>query len=306
MNVQTNAILASLLQHLEAKQSKAVCEECGGPLNQNEAKKAGDGQMLCEECWGKMQGEAVESDEDVFSFYEWVGGNEFVEKSEKGPVVARVPSESNPEKEYEIRLGADGNFYCSCPAWKYQKKGVKERTCKHIKAWAKAHDMKMGEGDELVLADGEVMVLEMATEDVAALLQESGEKFKKLTKELAAKGVDDPKALAAWIGRKKLGKEEFQRRAAAGRKESVEGCNCGGVTEARSIGAIAQDIKADWKNVYFGAVPYLSAMMSLDKMSDSYGDDDARSIVTYFLGNAKTWKGPKAKEIKAELKALLK
>lgn len=45
-------------------------------------------------------------------------------------------------------------------------------------------------------------------------------KYDKLVKSLAAKGVDDPKALAASIGRKKLGKEEFQRRAAVGRERS--------------------------------------------------------------------------------------
>jgi hypothetical protein len=43
-------------------------------------------------------------------------------------------------------------------------------------------------------------------------------KYERLTRKLAAKGAANPKALAAWIGRKKLGKAEFQRRAAAGRR----------------------------------------------------------------------------------------
>jgi hypothetical protein len=42
--------------------------------------------------------------------------------------------------------------------------------------------------------------------------------YDKLVHKLAAKGSNDPKALAAWIGRKKLGKAEFQRRAKAGMK----------------------------------------------------------------------------------------
>ena len=42
--------------------------------------------------------------------------------------------------------------------------------------------------------------------------------YDKLVHKLAAKGSKDPKALAAWIGRKKLGKAEFQRRAKAGQK----------------------------------------------------------------------------------------
>ena len=43
-------------------------------------------------------------------------------------------------------------------------------------------------------------------------------KYERLTRKLAAQGSANPKALAAWIGRKKLGKAEFQRRAAAGRR----------------------------------------------------------------------------------------
>lgn len=46
-------------------------------------------------------------------------------------------------------------------------------------------------------------------------------KYEKLTRSLSAKGASNPKALAAWIGRKKLGKAEFQRRAAAGRKRAA-------------------------------------------------------------------------------------
>lgn len=42
-------------------------------------------------------------------------------------------------------------------------------------------------------------------------------KYAKLVGELRRKGVRDPRALAAHIGRNKLGKAEFQRRAKAGR-----------------------------------------------------------------------------------------
>ena len=45
-----------------------------------------------------------------------------------------------------------------------------------------------------------------------------GKRFKKLTKKLRKKGARNPKALAAWIGRKKYGKKKFQRMAAQGRK----------------------------------------------------------------------------------------
>ena len=42
-------------------------------------------------------------------------------------------------------------------------------------------------------------------------------KYAKLVASLQAKNARDPRALAAYIGRKKLGVAEFQRRAAAGR-----------------------------------------------------------------------------------------
>jgi hypothetical protein len=45
-------------------------------------------------------------------------------------------------------------------------------------------------------------------------------KYDRLVKSLAAKGSRDPKALAAWIGRKKLGKKKFQELAASARKRA--------------------------------------------------------------------------------------
>ncbi len=42
-------------------------------------------------------------------------------------------------------------------------------------------------------------------------------RFEKLTKQLAKRGDKNPKALAAWIGRKKYGKKKFQAMAEAGR-----------------------------------------------------------------------------------------
>ena len=72
----------------------------------------------------------------------------------------------------------------------------------------------------------------------------------------------------------------------------------------RSLSTIAREVRQDWKKVYFGAVPYLDAMSSLDKISDNYYQDSAKSIVLYFLSNASTWKGDTAKRIKAELKKM--
>lgn len=77
-------------------------------------------------------------------------------------------------------------------------------------------------------------------------------------------------------------------------------------TTTRSLATIAREVRGDWKNVYFGAEPYLQAMSRLDKITDSYGMDSADSIVRYFLSNATTWRGPVARAVKAELKSMLR
>ena len=73
----------------------------------------------------------------------------------------------------------------------------------------------------------------------------------------------------------------------------------------RSIAVIAREIRADWKKPYFGAVPYLDAMCELNSINDNYYYDSGESVVRYFLANANTWRGDKAREIKAELKKIL-
>lgn len=73
----------------------------------------------------------------------------------------------------------------------------------------------------------------------------------------------------------------------------------------RPLHVIAAEIRADWKNVYFGAVPYLDALRSMNKVSDNYLYDSGESIFLYFLSNARGWKGDVARRIKAELKGML-
>lgn len=72
----------------------------------------------------------------------------------------------------------------------------------------------------------------------------------------------------------------------------------------RSISQIARDIRSDWKNVNFAAKPYLAEMLYLDTPQDSCGYDSAKSIVLYFLANASSYRGEKAKTLKKELKTL--
>ena len=53
--------------------------------------------------------------------------------TERGPiaVVARFPSKSNPDRVYEVRIGADERVYCTCPAWAFGH----GKDCRHVKAW---------------------------------------------------------------------------------------------------------------------------------------------------------------------------
>lgn len=73
----------------------------------------------------------------------------------------------------------------------------------------------------------------------------------------------------------------------------------------RPIYEIAREIRKDWKNVSPYAAPYLEAMFCLETINDRYIFDSGRSIVSYFLSNAGSWRGEVAKRVKAELKAML-
>ena len=46
----------------------------------------------------------------------------------------------------------------------------------------------------------------------------TGKRFKNLSSKLKKKGAKNPKALAAWIGRKKYGKKKMSAMAAKGKK----------------------------------------------------------------------------------------
>ena len=74
----------------------------------------------------------------------------------------------------------------------------------------------------------------------------------------------------------------------------------------RPLHQIAVDIRLSWLKPYFGAVPYIEAMQTIDSIHDRYYYDTAESVVRYFLSNAGTWKGESARRIKAELNLMLK
>lgn len=75
--------------------------------------------------------------------------------------------------------------------------------------------------------------------------------------------------------------------------------------QPRPLSEIAADIRANWANINYGAEPYVAAMQELNSINDRFVTESARDQVIRFLINAKTWRGPKAREIKAELKAML-
>ena len=73
----------------------------------------------------------------------------------------------------------------------------------------------------------------------------------------------------------------------------------------RPLHEIAKEIGDSWQPSNYAARPYLNAMRELDKITDQYGADTARSIVSYFLSNAQSWRGETARRVKAELRAML-
>lgn len=73
----------------------------------------------------------------------------------------------------------------------------------------------------------------------------------------------------------------------------------------RSLRDIAVEIHQNWAKPNYAALPYMRAMLSLESMQSAYGQDNARSIVLYFLSNAATWRGAAAKRIKAELREMV-
>ena len=69
--------------------------------------------------------------------------------------------------------------------------------------------------------DGDVVAEDLELEFTQDELNEIAEAymgFNKTKNALASKGAKNPEALAAWIGRKKYGKEKFQHAAATGKK----------------------------------------------------------------------------------------
>ena len=78
----------------------------------------------------------------------------------------------------------------------------------------------------------------------------------------------------------------------------------------RPLHKIASEIRRDWSSqkggVNYAAKPYLDALSGLDQISDNYGADSAKTVVSYLLNNMGQWRGETARKVKAELKGMLK
>lgn len=75
----------------------------------------------------------------------------------------------------------------------------------------------------------------------------------------------------------------------------------------RTFAEIIQEIRTLWPKPYFGAVPYLDALGTINSSEPDamYGFETARDIVPYLLCNMQTFRGPDAKRIKSELKSMI-
>lgn len=72
-----------------------------------------------------------------------------------------------------------------------------------------------------------------------------------------------------------------------------------------TISGLANLCARDWRNVWFGAAPYIEAMREMRSIDSPVLQESGREVVRYFLSNAKLWRGPVAVAVKAELRRRL-
>ena len=77
-------------------------------------------------------------------------------------VLAKFQSKTNPGKFYEVRCGDDGVTYCTCPAWRFNKK----RTCWHLDLYLSRNKIKHTRKE-----DGTIVV------DLQAIIDQEVEKI---------------------------------------------------------------------------------------------------------------------------------
>lgn len=68
------------------------------------------------------------------------------------------------------------------------------------------------------------------------------------------------------------------------------------------LSQLADLARRHWKPMFYGAVPYVNALLQCPTINSTYGIESAEHLVLAFLANARTWRGPIARVVKAELK----
>lgn len=75
---------------------------------------------------------------------------------------------------------------------------------------------------------------------------------------------------------------------------------------ARALSEIADEIKKEWRYPHFRAITYIEAMSHIKNLDDPYDIYYGYDIVHRFLATSGRWDGDKAKQIKAELRRILR
>lgn len=121
----------------------------------------------------------------------------------------------------------------------------------------------------------------------------------------AGLGAGNPARGSAQSTKDSLGQNKAERKAT----EEVDEKTASAIKDADLSdlsSMIRRDLRSQGKKIPFGAEPYLDALSSLSDANESYGMDSGKSMIAYALSNLTSYKGPKARAIKAELKARMK
>jgi len=75
--------------------------------------------------------------------------------------------------------------------------------------------------------------------------------------------------------------------------------------QRRPLSEIANDVKTSWKGITPHAEEYRKLLSQANKVTDKVGGRSYSFVVERLLYHSVTWRGKKAREIKAELQLLL-
>ena len=75
---------------------------------------------------------------------------------------------------------------------------------------------------------------------------------------------------------------------------------------SRPMREIAEEIRFDWPNIGVEAEEWLCWLHAVDRVEPEWRGGDARWAIRNFLREAGGWRGERARQIKRELRQLLK